>query len=245
LRRTICLAYLCLLLLSVLIIDNARCLTETKINGKKGNASDPNGDIVEVDFQFVQNKTFTIKYLIEGTFTPKYAYGIDFFAYEENRTFASIILGTEPNEHKRGVFLIDQDTLKITPLTYSIQGSTLTITDLTPSQLGDRYAFHVLAKTVVEANKNVAWVDYEPRQGYQLMIFPSPTPKQTQPPTTPPPPTNPTQTIPTETTTPALPTSHGTQTTIIIIIAFIALAGIVLARSESKKKTQTKVSGKK
>ncbi|MGQ9543513.1 MAG: hypothetical protein ACUVTM_05450 [Candidatus Bathyarchaeia archaeon] len=232
------------------MVGNVKCQEYSKIDGRKGNVSDPNADILEVNFQLLENRTFIIRYVIAGNFDLKrYIYGINLYDYGVNQTLypiANIILGTF--EQKKGVWLVNSSTLKVDSLQYTIQGSTLTIRGLTIEQLG-RYAFYATADTAqqptVEHVRTVIWVDHEPRQGAVKIMFPSPTTSPTNLPQTEMPPpqtthpqsTTPIQNIPTETTQHTQPTTWNylTQVTIIIIV-FIILSGLALWRSRSKRK---------
>jgi len=229
----------------VIVIGYVHCQEETKIIGQKGNAADPDADILEVDFQLIENKSFVITYTIAGSFISKYVYGIEFFAYGENQSFASIVLGTF--EQKYGVYFFDSETYKVTALQYTIDGSALKIAGLTLAMMGDRYAFYALAKTgqgTTGQSKTVVWLDYEPRQGAVKIMFPSPSPKATQTSPTEPPST---QNQPQSTTAPTTVTpmtsqnrSMSTQNytipiTVIILVALIGLSGLVIRRSRSRK----------
>lgn len=241
----VCLASLSLLLVSVIVTGYVYCQEQTKIIGTKGNAADPDADILEVDFKLLENQSFVITYTIAGNFKSKYVYGIEFFAYGENQSFAGIVLGTF--EQKYGVYFFNSATYKVTALQYTIDGSTLKIGGLTLAMMGDRYAFYALAKTgqgTTGQSKSVVWLDYEPRQGAVKIMFPSPSPTATQ---TSPTETPSTQTQPQSTTPPTTTTSMTSQNrsmstqnyaipiTVIMLVALIGLSGLVIRRSRSKK----------
>lgn len=206
---------------------------ETLILGRRGNVNDPNADILQVSFQLQSDKSLTILYVIEGKFVDKYSYGINLHAYEENRTFGNIVLGYY--QQKQGVYYIDQSTARVKPLQYSIQGSTLKISGLTLSDIGDRYAFYASAQTVVEQNQQMVRVDSEPSEGARKIVFPSPSPEPTQ--TQPSPTTTATPTVQT-TSRPATvtPQSSPFTTVLIIIAAVVLLSGLVMWRSSSRER---------
>jgi hypothetical protein len=241
----VCLASLSLLLVSVIVAGYVHCQEQAKIIGQKGNAADPDADILEVDFELLENKSFVITYTIAGNFLSKYVYGIEFFAYGENQSFASIVLGTF--EQKYGVYFFDSETYKVTALQYTIDGSTLKIAGLTLAMMSDRYAFYALAKTgqgTTGQSKTVVWLDYEPRQGAVKIMFPSPslTATQASPTETPSPQTQPQSTTVPTTITPMTSQNRSMSTqdyaipiTVIMLVALIGLSGLVIRRSRSKK----------
>ncbi len=234
-----------LLLVSVIVTGYVYCQEQTKIIGQKGNAADPNANILEVDFKLLENQSFVITYTIAGNFKSKYVYGIEFFAYGENQSFASIVLGTF--EQKYGVYFFDSATYKVTALQYTINGSTLKIGGLTLAMMGDRYAFYALAETgqgTTGQSKSMVWLDYEPRQGAVKIMFPSPSPTatQTSPTETPSTQTQPQSTAPPTTTASMTSQNRSTSTqnyaipiAVIMLVALIGLSGLVVRRSRSKK----------
>ena len=241
LRGVIC-PCIFLLLLATTVTSCALGQEETLIMGRRGNVTDPDADILQVSFQLQNDESLTILYVIDGKFVDKYSYGINLHAYEENRTLGNIVLGYY--QQKQGVYYIDQSTSQVKPLQYSIQGSTLKITGLTISDLGDRYAFYASAQTVVEQNKQMVQVDSEPGEGARKIMFASPTPQSTQ---TQPPPT--TSATPTVQTTPqrATVTPQGSPfTTVLIIIAVVVLLSVlVMWRSSSKERASRNTARRK
>jgi len=220
-----------------------QCQEDSKVPGKRGNVADADADILEVSFQLLENKSFVIKYVIAGNFEQKYYYGINLYAYEENRTLANVILGYQ--EQKRGVYFIDPATMRIKPLPYSIQGSTLIITGLTLTDLEDRYAFYARAQTAYEKDKKLIWIDGEPQEGAIRIMFPSPSPSPTQ--TTPAPTITPTvtQTVTTSPRTIA-PTQYQAPTIVLtVIVALSIIFGIVLWRAKPKGKPRDMKATKK
>jgi len=225
-----------LLLLGTIVASYAHGQEETLIMGRRGNVSDPDADILQVSFQLQSDKSLTILYVIDGKFVDKYSYGINLHAYEENRTFGNIVLGYY--QQRQGVYYVDQSTSQVKPLQYSIQGSTLKITGLTISDLGDRYAFYASAQTVVEQNKQMVQVDSEPGEGARKIMLASPTPEPTQ--TQPPPTTAATPTVQTTQATshPAtvMPQSSAFTTVLIIVAVVVLLSGLVMWRSSSRER---------
>jgi hypothetical protein len=220
-----------------------QCQEDSKIPGKRGNVADADADILEVSFQLLENKSFMIKYVIAGNFVQKYFYGINLYAYEENRTFGNIILGYQ--EQRRGVYFIDTATMRIKPLPYSIQGSTLTITGLTLADLEDRYAFYARAQTAYEKDYKLIWIDGEPQEGAIRIMFPSPSPSPPQTTSTPTITPTVTQIV---TTSPRIitPTHYQSPTTVLAIIVVLSIIfGIVLWRSKPKSKVRDKMVTKK
>ncbi|MEM3501586.1 MAG: hypothetical protein QXI59_02865 [Candidatus Bathyarchaeia archaeon] len=237
-----------ILLLSIILVGSVRGQEYTKIDGRKGNVADPNADILEVNFQLLKDGTLTIKYVIAGSFDlKKYIYGINLYDYGSDQALhpiANIILGTF--EQKQGVWFVNSSTLKVDPLQYSIEGSTLTISGLTIELLGYRYAFYASAETAqptTEQTRTVIWVDHEPHQGAVKIMFPTPSTTPTQTPqtspqqTAQPQPTTPKQSPATYTPQETTPTkqNYATQIIIIAIFAFICVSGLVVWRSRSKK----------
>ncbi len=232
LRGIICLCIF-LLLLAANVTSCTLGQEDTLIMGRRGNVKDPDADILQVSFQLQNDKSLTILYVIDGKFIDKYSYGINLHAYEENRTFGNIVLGYY--QQKQGVYYIDQSTSQVKPLQYSIQGSTLKITGLTISDLGDRYAFYVSAQTVVEQNKQMVQVDSEPGEGARKIMFASPTPESTD--TQPPPTTSATTTVQTTSRPGTVTPQSSSFTTVLIIIAVVVLlSGLVMWRSSSRER---------
>jgi hypothetical protein len=235
-----------------MMVGSVRGQEYSKIDGRRGNVPDQDADILEVDFQLLKDGTLTIKYVIAGKFDlKKYIYGIKLYDYGSDQALhpiADIILGTF--EQKQGVWFVNSSTLKVDPLQYSVQDSTLTIRGLTIELLGGRYAFYASAETAqptTEPARTVIWVDHEPHQGAVKIMFPTQSATPTQTPqtspqqTTQPQPATPKQTPTTETPQKASPTTHNNTIQIIIIAAaaFISISGLTLWRSRAKK-TQRK-----
>lgn len=139
------------------------CQGESRIVGRKGNVSDPDGDIVEVNFQLDQSDRITIDLIIAGNIEEginrNYIYIIDFFE-EEGVTmhtstypsFATVTLD-KPDSKWGGAYMhsdyfpIEQDKPKT--LLTNIKGSTVTITGLTADDLGQKNEFYALALSVI------------------------------------------------------------------------------------------------
>jgi len=240
LRHSICIGCLLLIIWGAFIAGYAQSQEESKIPGKRGNVPDADADILEVTFRLLENKSFIINYVIAGSFLEKYYYGLDLYAYGENRSFASIILGYY--EQKRGVFFVDLATMRVKPLPYAIQGSTLTITGLTLADLEDRYAFYARAQTAYEKDKKLVWIDGEPQEGAIRIMFasPSPSPLQTTPATTAPSPSI----SPGARTVTATP--YHAPTIVVAVIAVLGvLFGLVIWRSKPRGEVRARTAAKK
>ncbi|MBS7623187.1 hypothetical protein KEJ39_05880 [Candidatus Bathyarchaeota archaeon] len=220
------------LLLWFAVAGPTYCLEETIMMGERGNVSDPDADILQVSFE-LNDESLTILYVIDGRFVDKYSYAISLHAYEENRTFGSIILGYY--QEKQGVYYVDQLSGQVKPLKYSIQGSTLKITGLALSDLGGRYAFYASAQTAVERNKQVVQVDTEPREGARKIILPSPEPSESETSST-----TPTEAANRATSQPttATPYSSPTTTVLVTLAVVVLLSGLVIWRSSLKERTE-------
>ncbi|MEM2942357.1 MAG: hypothetical protein QXT81_02930 [Candidatus Bathyarchaeia archaeon] len=227
------------LLLSITVIGSTYCLEETIIMGERGNVDDPDADILQVSFE-LSDESLTILYVIDGRFVDKYSYAINLHAYEENRTFGSIVLGYY--QEKQGVYYVDQSTGQVKPLKYSIQGSTLKITGVALSDLGRRYAFYASAQTAVEKNKQVVQVDTEPREGARKIILPSPEPTESEPSATSPP-----EETTGKTSQPATAAFYSSPTTTVLITlaVVVLLSGLIIYRSSLKEKKQKNRSGRR
>jgi hypothetical protein len=222
-----------------MVIDSTHCLEETIIMGERGNVSDPDADILQVSFK-LSDESLTILYVIDGRFVDKYSYAINLHAYEENRTFGSIVLGYY--QEKQGVYYVDLSTGQVKPLKYSIQGSTLKITGVALSDLGGRYAFYASAQTAVEKNKQVVQVDTEPREGARKIILPSPEPTESEPSASPP-----KEATAGKTSQPATATPYSSPTTTVLatLAAVVLLSGFTIWRSSLKEKKQKDGAGRR
>jgi hypothetical protein len=247
LRRTICIGFLFLLLSAVILAGNARGQQEAIIKGRKGNVNDQDADILQASFQLLENGSLVILYVVEGKFVDRYIYGINLYAYGENQSFGSIVLGYFQNT--KGAYYVDSGKGRVKDLQYTIQGSTLKITGLTFVDIGGNDAFYAAAQTVARAeqNKQLVLIDSEPAEGLVKVMLTNPSPEPTETPS--PPTTAPTTTSqPTTTTQPTTqattqPTTTIPQTspatTFLIIVAIVAiLLALMIWRSSSKAKTQ-------
>jgi hypothetical protein len=245
LRRTICIGFLFLLFSGVILAGNAWGQQEAIIKGRKGNVNDPDADVLQVSFQLLENGSLVILYVVEGKFVDKYIYDINLFAYGENQSFGSIVLGYFQNT--KGAYYVEQGAGRVKNLQYTIQGSTLKITGLTFVDIGGNDAFYATAQTAAEQNKQLVLIDSEPAEGAAKVMLTNPSPEPTETPS--PPTTTPTTTS--QPTTTAQPTTQATAqptttipqtspaTTFLIIIAIVAiLLALMIWRSSSKVKTQ-------
>jgi hypothetical protein len=245
LRRIICIGFLFLLFSGVILAGNAWGQQEAIIKGRKGNVSDPDADILQASFQLLENGSLVILYVVEGKFVDKYIYDINLFAYGENQSFGSIVLGYFQNT--KGAYYVEPGRGRVKDLQYTIQGSTLKITGLTIVDIGGNDAFYAAVQTAARAlaNNKLVLIDSEPAEGAVKVMLtnPSPEPTETPSPTTTAPTTTsqPTTQATTQATTQPTTTIRQTSpaTTFLIIIAIVAiLLALMIWRSSSKVKAQ-------
>jgi len=132
------------------------CQEESKIVGRRGNYEYPfsiDADILEVSFK-LEDDMLTINFIIAGDFMRgtrqyNYCYHINLYDSQDQEwkdLFATIIVAYFPSLRTTAVGIAGSTSNKTLP--YSVNGSRLTITGLTLSDIGNRYIFYASARAI-------------------------------------------------------------------------------------------------